>query len=118
LRYRDQSFEGNIIRTAFVGGSVFIICSAMDDNIVSSITIEGCTFVVDAKHMIDEVDIEDSDGNQEHLLCFSNFFLKVDDSVTAVALKYVKKRCSGINKKKQPCGNYVRDPLLRCRWHM
>ena len=118
LLHRNRENNENIIRTAFVGGSVYVICSTIDDDIMRPLVIEGRTFMVDKKNVIDEVDNEDCHGDLVQELCFNDTSLRVDSFVTSIALKYIKKRCSGFRKDGRPCGNYVRDPLLRCRWHV
>jgi hypothetical protein len=84
---REQAFiTRNIIRTAFAGGSVYVICSTVHDSILRPLVIDGRTFTVDRRDVIDEVDNENSLGDSVHELCFKETSLIVDPVVTSIAL--------------------------------
>ena len=67
---REQAaITRNIIRTAFAGGSVYVVCSTVHDSILRPLAIEGRTFTVDRRDVIDEVDNKNSLGDSVHELC-------------------------------------------------
>jgi hypothetical protein len=101
-------------------GSVYILCTGNSVPNITQFEIEGFTFFCESIDVINEIDREDSNGDILGVLCKSNDngSIKVEPHVEAVALKYLKKTCSGTNKKNLPCGNRVCESLSRCRWHI
>ena len=114
--YKNHDFEHFRLLLP-MPGSVYILCTS---NCVPDIThfeIGDSTFLCESIDIIDEIDREDSNGELMEVLYKTSGAIKVEPDVVVVALEYLKKTCSGTNKKNKPCGNRVREAMSRCRWH-
>jgi hypothetical protein len=118
-RHRDQSCGGRRIVEVWCGGSVYVLClmeSAIEHH-RTELSVGSRIFPVDGESVIDEVDLEDTDGNEVLMLRAADVAVEVSESVTNTASQFFKLRCCGKTKKGSPCKNLVRKALM-CRWHI
>jgi hypothetical protein len=99
---------------------VYILCAGNNVPVIIKLEIGGSTFICESIDLIDEIDNEDSNGDVMRVLCKTGNIgsIRVEQHVVNVAVKYLKKTCSGTNQKNLPCGNRVRETTSRCRWHI
>lgn len=117
-----NKYENNVLGDIYLigacaGGSVNVMCSLNTDTI-TSFKVNGRTFIVDNIEVIIELHNEDAEGNCSLSIYNGVDDIKIDSNVMSKAEKHMKNKCSGINKKGIGCGNCVRMPESRCRWHL
>jgi hypothetical protein len=120
-RYKDNYLEQESFKILLsMPGSVYILCAGNNLPVITQLEIGRSTFICESIDVIDEIDNEDSNGDLMSVLCKTGNkgSITVDQHVVNVAVKYLKKTCSGTNKKNLPCGNRVRETMSKCRWHI
>ena len=113
----NKEFGLGYLISACSGGSVNVMCS-LNTDIVTNFEINGRTFIVDKIEPIVELHNEDADGNYSTSVYNGFEDIKIDSNVMSKGVTYMRNKCSGINKKGIRCGNCVRTPESRCRWHL